>query len=65
MSGRDNSEKYFINWVNMHLARSNITINNFATDFADGITFVKFLENLSGRQTNAKMMEPKNEIFKL
>lgn len=49
----------------MHLAKSNIQISNFATDFADGITFVKFLENLSGKRNTAKMVEPKNEIFKL
>ena len=40
-------------------------INDFSTDFSDGIKLVAFLEEISGLKRSIKLIEkPKNEILK-
>lgn len=60
-----NDEKYFVNWVNMKLKTVGMEIQSVRTDFSDGIKLVAFLEALSGRKAPRKLMEPKNEIYRL
>eukprot|EP00703_Trepomonas_sp_PC1_P004961 JAP91645.1 Calponin homology (CH) domain-containing protein [Trepomonas sp. PC1] len=61
----DNSQKYFLKWVNMVMKPTGIEIKNLATDFSDGTPLVAFLEQLSGTKCPTKLCPPKNEIFKL
>ncbi|CAL5970324.1 Calponin_homology (CH) domain-containing protein [Hexamita inflata] len=61
----DNSEKYFLKWVNYKLRPRSVKIENIAEDFSDGIKLVTLLEQLSGVKNTTRMVEPKNEIFKL
>ncbi|XP_075591852.1 spectrin beta chain isoform X2 [Dermatophagoides farinae] len=52
-------KKTFTKWVNSHLARANIRINDLYTDLRDGKNLIKLLEILSGerlqRPTKGKM----------
>ena len=61
----DTTDKYFLNYVNLYLKRRGMEINDFSTDFSDGIKLVAFLEEISGLKRPRKLIEnPKNEIFK-
>ena len=61
----DNSEKYFLKWVNYKLRPRAMKIESISKDFNDGIKLVALLEELSGTKCPKHLVEPKNDIFKL
>jgi hypothetical protein len=40
-------QKTFTAWVNSHLSREGLAIENLSTDFADGIKLIKLVEVIS------------------
>ncbi|CAL6104204.1 Calponin_homology (CH) domain-containing protein [Hexamita inflata] len=61
----DNSEKYFLKWINYKLRPRNVTIESVTNDFADGLKLVALLEEVGGVKNTTRLVDPKNEIFKL
>ena len=43
----DNSEKYFINWINSKLRCRKIQIEDVGRDFNDGLKLIALMEELT------------------
>jgi len=62
----DAQEKAFTNWVNTLLSKKGEKVENIATDFADGVKLIHFLELISGKQCKRKYNpDPKDKINKI
>ena len=52
--------KTFTAWVNSHLSREGMKIENLTTDFADGIKLLKLVEVISEESLGKYIKKPVN-----
>jgi len=59
-------EKTFRAWINSHLRKRSLVVNNLFTDLKDGINLIHILEQLSGEKCTGKYNKtPKMDVHKL
>lgn len=57
--------KTFTKWVNSHLAKRAIAIDNIRTAFTDGVNLIHLLEIISDETLPKKNLNPKMKIHKV
>jgi actinin alpha len=58
-------QKTFTKWVNSHLRKRKLAIENLQKDFGDGTLFIQFLEIISGQNLPKYEKKPKIRIQKI
>jgi Ca2+-binding EF-hand superfamily protein len=58
-------KKTFFNWVNGHLRKKGLKIENLVTDFSDGIKLIKLLEVISNENIKMPNKKPTIRIMKV
>lgn len=46
----DIQSEYFQSWINGHLSKRGLFVNDFQTDFVDGTLLIELLEIVSGKK---------------
>ena len=56
----------FCGWVNMHLAKRKLRVNNLEEDFKDGVKLIVLLEELNGEKIEGRYYKnPKSKPYML